>query len=66
MPRGPKTSSRFGELSQCSTSSTSWKIITVAIVLSPLFEAASGLERNRPGQDRQATKTLQHLDVIHQ
>src|SRR5271157_4476344 len=30
MPKGPNTSSRFGEASQWSTSSTSWKIITVA------------------------------------
>src|SRR5665647_2705639 len=34
MPRGPKSSSRLGEASQCSTSSTSWKIITVVIVAS--------------------------------
>src|SRR6185295_9743956 len=31
IPMGPNTSSRFGELSQCSTSSTSWVITYVAI-----------------------------------
>src|SRR5438270_1989060 len=37
MPIGPKTSSRVGELNQCSTSSTSWNMTWVAIaVLLPL------------------------------
>src|SRR5438270_7062113 len=31
MPRGPKYSSRFGEVSQCSMSSTSWVISSVVM-----------------------------------
>ncbi len=35
IPSGPKVSARRGDASQCSTSSTSWKISTVAIAASP-------------------------------
>ena len=56
MPIGPKTSSRFGELSQCSTSSTSWVITYAAIqpVLSSPPGARTGA-RARIGRPYSAT-----------
>src|SRR5262245_66502007 len=45
-PRGPNTSSLFGEASQCSVSFTSWCPITVGIA-SPLVHGAAGLPHPR-------------------
>src|SRR5207302_4251813 len=47
IPRGPKKSCRFGERSQWSTSSTSWKIITVVMPFSSRRSFASGTHLGR-------------------